>query len=199
MAGVVLAAGMSQRMGGNKLLLDLGGQPVVRWAVRRALDAGLAPVLVVFGYEADRVQNVLEGLAYEPVVNREYEQGIDRSVKIGIAHVPDDADAAVVMLADMPLVTAEMIAATVSRYRETGAPLVISEYDGVCAPPTLYDRSLFCEFAAADGRGEGCGKRIVKRHRDVAVALAFRGDAITDLDVPEDYARVQSTFAGAVT
>ncbi len=57
--------------------------------------------------------------------------------------MPSDVQAAVVMLADMPFVTAEMLAGLIDRYRSTEAPLVISDYEGVNAPPMLYDRALF--------------------------------------------------------
>ena len=61
-AGVVLAAGASRRMGRNKMLLELEGEPLVRRAARRALEAGLTPVVVVLGHEADRARAALAGL-----------------------------------------------------------------------------------------------------------------------------------------
>ncbi len=195
-SGIVLAAGDSSRMGRNKLLLQVGGEPVVRRTVRHAIEAGLSPVVVVLGFEADKVQGALEGLSYAPARNAAFDKGINGSVQLGIAHVPAQAPAAIVVLADMPLVTGDMIAAVVERYRETGAPLVISEYDGVRAPPTLYDRSLFAEFT--DAEGEGCGKRVVKRHREEAAAVKWPGTALADLDVPQDYERVKALVAEPV-
>ena len=86
----------------------------------------------------------------------------------------------------MPRVTAEMITALVERYRETAAPLVVSEYGGVHAPPTLYDRSLFAEIR--EMRGEGCGRQVVRRHREEASAVAWPADRLADVDVPADLA-----------
>jgi molybdenum cofactor cytidylyltransferase len=193
-AGVVLAAGTSTRMGENKLLFDLEGEPVVRRAVSRALAAGLDPVIAVLGHEAARVQRELDDLAphCRIVVNPEYARGINRSLKTGIAALPPEAAAVVVMLADMPFVTSEMIAALVSRYRATTAPLVISDYDGVNAPPMLYDRALFPEFQAMEG--EGCGKVVIRRHRAEAEVIAWPATALTDLDVPGDYERVRAAL-----
>ena len=195
-AGIVLAAGASSRLGRNKILLELGGQPVVRRAVTAAIDAGLSPVLVVLGFEVDRARDALVGLPYEPVLNPDHHAGINRSVQLGLARVPPDAAAAVIVLADMPLVTAGMIASVVERYRESDAPLVVSDYGGVRAPPTLYDRSLFGEFTASEG--EGCGRHVVRRHRHEAVALEMPPDALLDLDVPEDYERLKMHFTEAV-
>ncbi len=189
-AGVVLAAGNSTRMGRNKLLLELDGEPLIRRAVGRAIDAGLSPVIVVLGFEADRVREVLSGLAHREVVNTEFEAGINSSVQLGIAAVPDQAIGAVVMLPDMPFVTTSMLETLMARYRESDAPLVISRYGDVNAPPMLHGRVLFPEFEGPDG--EGCGKHIVRRHRHEAVVVEWVPAALTDLDVPEDYERANA-------
>jgi molybdenum cofactor cytidylyltransferase len=195
-AAVVLAAGSSSRMGENKLLFDLGGETVVRRAVSRAVAAGLDPVIAVLGYEAERVRRELDGL--EPscriAVNPDFERGINSSLKTGIAAVPATAVAAVVMLADMPFVTAEMLAELVTRYRASDAPLVISDYDGVNAPPMLYDRALFEELRVMEG--EGCGRQVVRRHQASAVVVPLPVAALTDLDVPRDYEMIRSLAPG---
>lgn len=194
-AGVVLAAGSSTRMGKNKLLFDVDGESVVRRAVRQAASAGLDPVIVVVGYEAELVRRELDRFDATCLiaVNSDYERGINSSLKTGLAAVPASAVAAVVMLADMPLVTAEMIAALVTRYRASEAPLVISDYDGVNAPPMLYDRSLFEELRMMEG--EGCGRQVVRRHKSSAEVIAWPVSALTDLDVPSDYELVRSLSA----
>ncbi len=191
-AGVVLAAGTSTRMGKNKLLFDLEGESVVRRAIRVAAESGLQPVIAVLGHEAERVRRELAGLSCDIVENPDYQRGINGSLKTGIAAVPDSATAAVVILADMPFVTAPMIATLIARYRASTAPLVISDYDGVNAPPMLYDRALFPELQTMEG--EGCGKVVVRRHRQEAEVLAWPAAALTDLDVPDDYARVRSAL-----
>jgi molybdenum cofactor cytidylyltransferase len=188
-AGILLAAGTSSRMGSNKLLFELQGESVLRGAARRALAGGLTPLIVVLGHQAETAAAELAGLPCRTVVNPDYEQGITSSLRTGILALPAEAAATVVMLADMPFVTAEMIAALVSRYRTTPAPLVISDYAGVNAPPMLYDRALFEELLAM--AESGCGKQVVKRHRHEAEILAWPESALADLDVPEDYARAR--------
>jgi molybdenum cofactor cytidylyltransferase len=183
-AGIVLAAGTSSRMGRNKLFLSLRGQSVLRRAVGTALAAGLHPVLVVLGHEAERAQAELAGLPCTSVFNPTYAQGINTSLRTGIAAVPAHAAAALVMLADMPFVTQQMLEAVVERYRDGASPLVVSSYEGVDAPPMLYDRSLFAELRALDG--DGCGKKVVKRHRNESLEVAWPASALKDLDVPAD-------------
>jgi molybdenum cofactor cytidylyltransferase len=187
-AAVVLAAGTSSRMGRNKLLLQVDREPLVHRTVARAAAAGLDPLIVVLGHQADLVQDRLADLPCELVLNPDYEQGVQSSLRAGIGAVPAEASAAMVILADMPFVTAQMIAALASRYRETAARLVVSRYGGVNAPPTLYDRSLFAELLAMDG--PGCGKHVVRRHRHEALTLDWPDEALADLDVPGDYDRL---------
>jgi molybdenum cofactor cytidylyltransferase len=186
-AGIVLAAGSSTRLGRNKLLLHIEEETLVRRAVRRATES-LSPVLVVLGHQAELVERELAGLPCRAVVNREFRRGLNASLSLGVASLPGDASAAVVLLADMPFVTAGMIAALVATYRTTAAPLVISDYQGVVAPPLLYDRSLFPELQVPDG--EGAGREVVTRHRRGAAVVSWPAGALPDLDLPADLARL---------
>jgi molybdenum cofactor cytidylyltransferase len=193
-AGVVLAAGSSTRMGRNKLLLPFEGESLLRRAVRRSLEARLAPVLVVVGHDSARAREELAGLTAETIENPDWSAGMQSSFRAGLGAVPEECSAAIVVLPDMPLVGAGMIAAVLQRYRETRAPLVLSIYGEAQAPPTLYDRSLFAELAGSDG--EGCRKEFIRRHREVAAEVRQPAFALTDLDSPEDYERAK-TKAGA--
>jgi molybdenum cofactor cytidylyltransferase len=186
-AGVVLAAGLSARLGTNKLLLRLDSEALVRRAARLALEAGLSPVIVVLGHEAEQVAAALDGLPVVSVVNPDFRAGMHRTLQHGIEQVPAECAAAVVLLADMPFVSAAMLAALVARFRSGTEPLVLSLYGEVQAPPTLYARSLFPEIAAA---GEACGRRIVLAHRREAAELHWPKAALADIDRPEDAARI---------
>jgi molybdenum cofactor cytidylyltransferase len=195
-AGVVLAAGLSSRMGKNKMLLELGGRTLVRRAVETALAAGLDPVLVVVGHESDRVRAQLRGLSCAPVLNPEYARGMNTSVRAGIRALPEDIGAAVVLLGDMPLVDARMMRALVEAFCGSPAsPLVISTYGGVVAPPILYARAVFAELRALEA--DACGKQVVKRHRPEGIELAWPSEALTDLDEPADLERVRSRLEAA--
>jgi len=187
-AGVLLAAGMSTRMGSNKLFLSLGDRDtVLSRAVATGVAAGLDPLLVVVGHEAERVRAALRGTAARTVFNPDYARGQNTSLRTGIAAVPDGVAAAVVLLADMPLVDAEMIRSLVTRWRESGAPLAISRYGDVVAPPIVYGAALFGELRSL--RHDACGKSVIKRHRGEEVAVDWPAERLTDLDVPEDVAR----------
>ena len=193
-AAVVLAAGASTRMGRNKLLLELNGETVVRRAARTAIAAGLDPVIVVTGHAREAVEGELHGLRCRSVFNGEHANGTHTSVVAGIgAAGREGCAAALVMLADMPLVTPAMLRKLIARYHESGAPLVASRYGGeVNAPPILYDRRLFGELRSMDAR---CGRQVVRRHRHEAIEVAWPAEAAQDLDRPADYERIRATLA----
>jgi molybdenum cofactor cytidylyltransferase len=186
-AGVVLAAGTSSRLGANKLLLGVDSEPLVRLAARQAVEAGLSPVIVVLGHEAERVAAALGGLAVETVINPRYRAGMHGSLQTGIERVPGDCAAAVVLLGDMPLVTTAMIAALAERFRRGAEPLVLSLYGEVQAPPTVYARSLFPALAGAGARG---GREVVLAHRSEAAEIRWPETLLADVDRPEDAARL---------
>jgi CTP:molybdopterin cytidylyltransferase MocA len=126
-AAVLLAAGPSSRMGEQKLVLDLGGEPLARHALIALVAAGnLDPIVVVLGFEAERVRDALEGLGATFVVNREYESGIESSLRTGARALADNV-AALFALADQALVPAEHYAALAARALESGASLVATE------------------------------------------------------------------------
>ncbi len=193
-AGILLAAGAATRMGRNKLLLDLGGETVLRRAARRAVEAGLDPVLVVLGHEEERARAEIGGLACRAVPNADHARGINTSLSAGVREVPPEAAAAVVLLADMPLVDADMIRAVVARWRRGEAPLVTARYGEVTAPPTLYDRALLAELCG--GEGEGRGRDTVRRHAGRVAFVDFPASALADLDAPEDLERARAGIAG---
>jgi molybdenum cofactor cytidylyltransferase len=192
-AAVVLAAGSSRRMGRNKLLLEVGGESLVRRAARAAVEGSVDDVIVVLGHEEEKVRAELRGLACRTVLNADHAEGAGTSVRTGVRNA-GDAGALVVVLADMPFVTAEMIGALVRRYRESGAPLVVSHYGEVQAPPTLYDRALFDELLAIPG--ERCAKQVVRRHEGEAQVVRWPESALRDVDVPADYDGIRAELAG---
>src|SRR3954471_8438778 len=149
-AGIVLAAGLSSRMGTNKMLLRVGGTSLLRRTIGTALAARLDPLLVVLGHESERALVEISDLPVTPVQNPEYSQGMNTSLRAGARALPDDAAGAVVLLGDMPLVDAQMIVALTEVFVRDRPALVVSLYGEVVAPPILYGRSLFAELRALE-------------------------------------------------
>lgn len=184
-AGVVLAAGASRRMGRNKMLLPLDDEPMVHRAVRRALDAGLAPVVVVLGHEPERIREALADLDCFFVTSDDANGPTSASLHAGLRALGPTVSAAVVMLADMVHVSEAMIRALMDASAQGDAPLEVSRYGEVFAPPLLFRRALWPELFA--WTGEGCGKAVVIAHGAEAGIHDWPADALKDIDTPSDY------------
>ncbi len=183
-AGAVLAAGCSSRMGQNKLLLEWKGKSLLRHAVSVAAAAGLDPLVVVIGFEADRAGDELVGEPCRLVVNPEHALGMHSSAAAAADAVAQEADALVIMLADMPLVSATMLEAIQEEYLGSSGSLVLSRYGEVTAPPTLFDRSLFPYLQSME---EGPLKPLVERFRSEASVIDWSPLLLRDIDTQEDF------------
>jgi CTP:molybdopterin cytidylyltransferase MocA len=128
------------------------------------------------------------------VLNRDYQSGQESSLRTGAQALPPGAAGAVVLLADMLLVTAEMLRAAAERLSRGPETLVISSFGGVVAPPTAYGALLFDELRALDGGG--CGKLVIKRHRAEAATLEWPQQALADTDLPEEFSKIRSLLEG---
>jgi molybdenum cofactor cytidylyltransferase len=173
--------------GTNKMFLELGGETLLRGAVLRAQMAALDPLIVVLGHEEARSREMLKGLRCEFAVNPEYRGPTSASLHAGLRMMAADVDRVVVMLADMVNVTPATLRAIVRTSGESNAPLVVSRYGDVKAPPILYRRELFDELFA--WTGEGCGKAVVQAHAHEAAFVDWPVSALEDVDTPADYQR----------
>lgn len=188
---VVLAAGASSRMGRHKLLLLLGGEPLVRRTVRQVCEAGFDDVLVVVGYEHEKVVGALDGLAVRHAVNPDYETGMGSSFRVAVAALSDSA-AAMFALADQPLLAPDDYRRLLEAYR-TGSPGIVSvRYGDVTAPPHLFDRRYFPELA----RLEHGARPVLQRHASDTMILRFSPELLLDVDTPDDYERARALVSG---
>jgi molybdenum cofactor cytidylyltransferase len=182
-------------MGRSKLLLHVGGASLLRRAVRCAVEADVGPVVVVLGADEGPARAELDGLACAVVADPALSaRGMNASLAAGVAAIPAGARGAVVLLADMPLVTPAAIRALAERHRATGAPLVATRYGDALAPPVLYGRALLRELAAG-GEGDGAGRALLRRHRARVEAVDAPPEALADVDEPADLERVRARLA----
>jgi molybdenum cofactor cytidylyltransferase len=176
-------------MGTNKMLLEIAGEAIVRRAARRALDAGCAPVVVVTGHQGDRVRTALDGLEILFVESADPLGPTSGSLHAGLRALPAAVEATMVLLADMVAVTTPMLRSLIAGSIDANAPLAVSRYADVLAPPLLFRRALWPELLA--WTGEGCGKAVVQAHLAEAVVRDWPTETLDDVDTPADYLRAQ--------
>jgi molybdenum cofactor cytidylyltransferase len=191
--GVILAAGASSRMGTQKLLLPLGGEPLVTRTVRQVGEAGFDDVLVVVGHEHERILAAIEGLRCRHAINPDYATGMGSSFRTAVEALGDSA-AAMFALADQPFVTATEYRRVLDTYRAQSPGIVSVRYGEVSAPPHLFSREFFPELAVL----EHGARPVLERHRDRRVILQFPAELLLDIDTPEDYERAKTRLSAGL-
>ncbi|KPH75499.1 NTP transferase domain-containing protein [Bosea vaviloviae] len=193
-AGIVLAAGRSTRMGqANKLLQSVRGKPMLRHAVEAQLASRARPVIVVTGHQHEEVSAALTGLDVSLVHNPDFASGLASSVKAGLAALPDTAPGVVVSLGDMPNVTAGVIDRLAQVFADSGEALaVVPTLLGQRGNPVLLARALFAAVGTLDG--DQGARRLLDAAGDAIVEGPLDDPAIAlDVDTPEALAGLQGS------
>jgi molybdenum cofactor cytidylyltransferase len=189
-AAVVLAAGRGTRMAGrNKLLAEIDGAAIIRRAAAAALASSASRVIVVTGHDAPAVRDALHGLDFTAVHNPDYARGLSTSLRAGIAGIPADMDAALVMLGDMPFVTPRLIdELSETQAANPEARIVMPVCGGKRGKPVLWHRSLFAELQAIEG--DIGARNLFARYARNLVELPTADEAVlADVDTAEDLTR----------
>ena len=179
-AGVLLAAGAGRRFGGVKQLAPFDGEPLVRRACRTALAAGLSPVLVVLGANAEAVADAIRDLPVTPIHNERWSDGMGTSLACGVRALDAAVADVALLLADQPLVTAAHVRALVAARRAAAADLAATDTGLAIGVPAVFARALFPALAALTG-DRGARDLVARAERRVTLAFA---PAAVDIDTP---------------
>jgi molybdenum cofactor cytidylyltransferase len=182
---VLLAAGRSSRMGANnKLLARFGGEPLVRRSARILVEGGLSNSVAVLGHQAAEVSAALQGVNIRTVENADFASGIASSLKAGIRALPETVDGALVLLADMPGLSAADITKLASVFSDhAGTAIVRATAMGQRGNPVILPRALFEEIEAVQG---DTGARHIIENSDLEIIDVEIGEAARiDVDTPD--------------
>lgn len=185
-ATVILAAGRSERMrGGNKLLENVGGMALVAKTAGAALASEADPVIIVTGHQPEKVRAALEGLELTVVHNAAFRDGLSSSVQTGLDAVPPEHDGAILMLADMPDVDAELVDRLMAAFDPIeGRAIVVAAHAGTRGNPVLFARRFFADIARLTG--DTGARHIVDVNDEVVCEVECGSSApLVDLDTPE--------------
>jgi molybdenum cofactor cytidylyltransferase len=193
-AAVILAAGRARRMGGrNKLLARFDGAPLIRRVAEEALASKADSVIVVTGHKAVDIEAAVHGLAVRLVHNPDYAEGLATSLKTGLAEVPADVAGALVMLADMPGITAAELDRLIAAFRARSGPrIVLATVEGKRGNPVLWSRDFFPELLTVTG--DTGARHILARHEEVVERVEIGRAAGLDVDTPAALAAAGGAF-----
>ena len=189
-AGVILAAGGSSRLGQPKQLLAFRGATLIQRAVRAAAEAGCDPVIVVTGEIGDAIRSEIgERSGIVIVENAEWRSGIGTSIRCGLEQLPGSVEAVVLLTCVQPFVDGAVVRTLIAERQRTGKAIVASSYASTLGVPALFDRSCFdalLTLPVAAG-----AKSLIETRRGDTASIAFEEGGV-DIDTPEDFERLNA-------
>ena len=181
-SGVVLAAGISSRFGSTKQIFVLGSKPLVVHAIDALRDAGAGEIIVVVGHDREAVEAVLPPDVHV-VRNSDYRDGQATSLAAALHDVADDSEAAIVLQADQPGITADDLRSLIAGFRETRAQIARLRYlDG--PGPALLSREIYAE--AGHLHGDAGARLLIASHPEWVHEVLVDRRTPHDIDTPGD-------------
>jgi molybdenum cofactor cytidylyltransferase len=187
-AGLLLAAGRASRFGATKVLAEYHGEALVVRAARQLVPVCDGAVTVVVGADGLQVAAALRAAlpAVQVVDNPAWAEGLGRSLAAGVAALPGDAAAVLVLLADQPAVTTAHLAGLAAAWRAAPDRVVAAAFAGTVGVPAVLPRRLFATLQSLHG-DQGARALLQAEPELVAVPLP---EAALDVDTPDDLARL---------
>ena len=184
--GIVLAAGLSTRMGKLKQLLPIAGKPVV-CRVAETMRSRLGRVVVVLGHRAEEVAAVLHDSRVECVVNDGYRDGMLNSVQCALRHIGSELDFAI-SLGDQPSLRVETVEAVLAAWQQTDKQIVLPTYEGKRGHPVVLGWRYTPQIL---GLETGFGLNVITRGfpADTLEVALNASEILEDMDTPEEYER----------
>jgi molybdenum cofactor cytidylyltransferase len=191
-AALILAAGSSTRMGSNKLLQDIHGEPMIARTVKRVAASSIQSVAVVVGHQAEDIKAALAGTESSFVYNADYATGLSSSLRVGVAHLQKSCDAILVCLGDMPLIDPRDIDRMIAAFNPTeNRSIVVPVHGRTFGNPVLWGAEHFAALMACEGdRG---ARGLLEKLKDDAVEIPVEhAGVVLDADTPEALAVIRS-------
>ena len=189
-AGIVLAAGESSRMGRDKARLGYKNSTFLETILNTLAEAGIERVAVVLGHHAEEIRSASNLGSADVVINHDYRRGQTSSLQVGLEALKSpELQAVVVCLVDHPAVSAQTLRRLVESFRESRAAVVIPTYQGRRGHPVVIGRPLFDELKSL---GPDAGANMVVRQHHEATQFVELNDPgiLLDIDDPESYRRL---------
>tara|TARA_Y100000590_G_C15713959_1_gene1011257 strand:+ start:1426 stop:2028 length:603 start_codon:yes stop_codon:yes gene_type:complete len=191
-SATILAAGSSQRMGDNKLLLPFQDNTLINVVCKTIIDSYLKPVFVVTGFENKKVLESLPKSIDKIIYNEDWSRGMATSINKAISSLPNNIDGNMIVLGDMPLITVKTINKLHQVFlNNNGNKIIYADYLGKQANPVIFPRKFFDEILHLNG-DKGC-KKIIYKNRKSSIGVPIdSSEVIFDCDTKDDYSDLVS-------
>lgn len=186
-SGIILAAGLSTRMGEPKQLLPFGDSTIIETVIDNLLGSKLNEVIVVVGHEAEKVQARIRHKAIKIAFNPAYQEGMLTSAQCGVRSISASADAFGLTLVDLPLITPDLVNLVIDTYVQAGGGIAVPSYNYRRGHPVIFDRHYAAEIIALDEDSGGVRSLFKKYAEDIHYVTVDTDRVLTDIDYRTDY------------
>jgi len=168
-------------------LLPYNGKSLLEHTVDMANDAVANPVIVVLGADAALLENIVDDKKVHIVKNKEWKEGMASSIRCGLntlLQIAPSSDAVILMVCDQPFVSSPLLNELIAKQKNSGKPIVSSQYEETFGPPALFYKSIFPELLKL--KGDAGARKIIAQHSNDTATVLFKQGNI-DIDTEADY------------
>jgi molybdenum cofactor cytidylyltransferase len=185
-AAILLAAGLSSRMGRIKALLPWKGRTLIQYQIEQLQAAGIGEVIVVLGYKAEQLLKEIAAYNVKAVINPHYEKGKSSSIRIGVSAMQSGERGILISAVDQP-VPAKTIVLMFQHLQESGASVIIPAYRGKRGHPILFRCNLKSDLLHVNEETKGL-RNVIHKHQDhIAFMDTNDPSVLYHFNKPEDY------------
>lgn len=196
-AGILLLAGCSSRMGFPKPLLPFGDQTLISLLLSPIVSSDLTRIIIVLGHKAREIEKEIKKNRWDSKItllrNPDFKKGMSTSLIRGISRVEPQTSGIMVLLGDQPFLTTGVINKLIKTFRTGSAPIVMPLYGRSPGHPVIFRSSLIPELIGLTGdRG---GRDVVRKYQDQVQTIPIRPQRIgKDMDTWEEYLKAVKWF-----
>ncbi len=186
-SGIILAAGLSTRMGEPKQLLPFGDSTIIETVIDNLLGSNLNEVIVVIGHEAKKIQAYIQHKPVKIVFNPDYQEGMLTSAQCGVQSISASADAFAMTLVDLPLITPDLVNLVLDTYVQTEGGIAVPSYNYRRGHPVIFNRRYAADLLALDRHSGGVRSLFQKYADDIHYVTVDTDRVLWDIDYRTDY------------
>lgn len=197
-SGIILAAGLSTRIGEPKQLLPFEGSTIIETVIDNLLESKLEEVVVVVGHEAVNIKACIQHKPVKVVYNSDYRSGMLTSAQCGVRAISNSTDAFALTLVDQPFITSDLINLVVEAHAQTDCGITLPSYGNRRGHPVIFDSRYAADILALEPENGGVRTLFRKYAHDIHYVVVGTDRVLRDIDYRKDYEKALGE-AGART